>query len=154
MVSAHHADREVLVYSTAVRAQGRVDGAALGALGVYFDWQKQGHSIVETEAALPPKVAERTEVMLLDAKGRVIATTRPANRFANFALRHDGRERGNYYDSKGNIVAFARTLGYQEYDGLGWWGVVVQCTEQDDAIKQALGLGFLGPGNSAQLSSG
>ena len=140
--SPHHADREVLVYSTAVRAQGRGNGAVLGTLGVYFDWQEQGRSIVETEAALPPKDAVRTEVMLLDAKGKVIATTSPSRRFATYELRHEGRARGTYYDGKGNIVAFAKTLGYQEYDGLGWWGVVVQRTEADDAIKQALGLAF------------
>jgi hypothetical protein len=140
MESAAHGGREVLVYSTAVRRQGRADGAVLGTLGVYFDWQAQGRSIVETEAALPPKIAERTEVMLLDARNRRIATTSSALRFASFELRHEGRARGSYYDGNGNIIAFAKTLGYQEYDGLGWWGVVVQRTEQDDTIKQALGL--------------
>ena len=138
--SAHHDRREVLVYSTAVRAGGRMDGVVLGALGVYFDWQNQGQSIVETEAALPPAVAEQTEVLLLDGAGRVIASTRPASRFTRFDLRHEDRTRGSYYDGAGNIVAFARTLGYQEYDGLGWWGVVRQRTEQDEAIRKALGL--------------
>lgn len=138
--SPHHGGQDVLVYSTAVREGGRANGAVLGTLGVYFDWQNQGLSIVETEAALPPKVAERTEVMLLDGKGRVIASTRPDSLFTRFELRHDGRQRGIYYDSSGHIIAFARTLGYQEYDGLGWWGVVMQRTEQDDSIRQALGL--------------
>lgn len=140
MESAHHGGREVLVYSTAVRANGRAEGQVLGTLGVYFDWQAQGHSIVQTEAALPPKIAERTEVMLLDGKGRVIASTRPESRFSSFDLRHEGRQRGSYYDGQGNIVAFARTLGYQEYDGLGWWGVILQRTEQDESIRQALGI--------------
>ncbi|WEK05406.1 MAG: methyl-accepting chemotaxis protein [Candidatus Devosia phytovorans] len=140
MVSPHHGGQEVLVYSTAVRAGGRADGAVLGTLGVYFDWQKQGRSIVETEAALPPKIAERTEVMLLDAKRRVIASTRAGGMFTTFDLQHQERSRGSYYDGRGNIVAFAQTLGYQEYDGLGWWGVVVQGTEQDEAIRQRLGL--------------
>ena len=138
--SPHHGGQDVLVYSTAVRAGGRADGAVLGTLGVYFDWQNQGQSIVETEAALPPKIAERTEVMLLDGKGRVIASTRPESLFTTFDLRHEGRQRGSYYDGSGNIIAFAQTLGYQEYDGLGWWGVVMQRTEQDDSIRQALGL--------------
>ena len=141
MESSQHGGREVLVYSTAVRSNGRADGQILGTLGVYFDWQEQGHSIVETEAALPPKIAERTEVMLLDGSGRVIASSRPGNRFATFDLRHEEQQRGSYYDGNGNIVAFARTLGYQEYDGLGWWGVILQRTEQDDSIRQALGLG-------------
>lgn len=138
--SVHHERREVLVYSTAVRAGGRTDGRVVGALGVYFDWQNQGQSIVATEAALPPAVAERTEVMLLDESCRVIASTRPEARFARFDLRHGDRARGSYYDGTGSIVAFARTLGFQEYDGLGWWGVVRQRTEQDDALRRALGL--------------
>jgi hypothetical protein len=141
MESSHHDHHDVLVYSTAVRSGGRANGAVLGTLGVYFDWQNQGHSIVETEAALPPKIAERTEVMLLDGKGRVIASTRPGSRFTTFDLRHEDRQRGSYYDGQGNIIAFARTLGYQEYDGLGWWGVVMQRTEQDETIRNALGMG-------------
>lgn len=140
MESVHHDGREVLVYSTAVRAGGRNDGAVLGTLGVYFDWQEQGRSIVETEAALPPQIAERTEVMLLDANGRIIATTRPERRFQHYSLQHGGDQRGSYMDANGNIVAFARTLGYQEYDGLGWWGVIVQRTETEDAIRETLGL--------------
>lgn len=138
--SDHHGRREVLVYSTAVRSGGRNEGAAIGALGVYFDWQTQGRSIVETEAALPPQIAERTEVMLLDAGGRVIATTRPENRFAHFALENKGATRGSYLSTSGDVVAFARTLGYQEYDGLGWWGVIVQRTESEEAIKSQLGM--------------
>ena len=140
MTSSHHGGREVLVYSTAVRAGGRSNGVVLGTLGVYFDWQAQGHSIVETEAALPAQVAERTEVMLLDANNRVIASSRPERRFAHFELRHGDRQRGSYYDGSGNIVAFACTLGYQEYDGLGWYGVILQRTEQDDVIRLGLGI--------------
>ena len=136
--STHHGGREVLVYGTAVRAGGRNDGPVIGTLGVYFDWQAQGRSIVETEAALPPQVAERTEVMLLDGAGRIIATTRPDNLFRTFDLQAGERQRGSYYDGAGNIVAFARTLGYQEYDGLGWWGVIVQRTEQDQSIRDAI----------------
>ncbi len=141
MESPHHDGHDVLVYSTAVRANGQAKGAVIGTLGVYFDWQNQGQSIVETEAALPPNIAERTEVMLLDGKSRVIASTRPDRRFTSFGLRHGEEQRGSYYDDHGNIIAFARTLGYQEYDGLGWWGVVMQRTEQDDTIRQALGMG-------------
>lgn len=140
MVSRHHDAREVLVYSTAVRAGGQTGGAVLGALGVYFDWQEQGRAIVEKEAALPPQVRDRTTVMLLDAEGRIIATTAPQQLFTRFALRHDGETRGSYYDGAGNIVTFARTLGYQEYDGLGWWGVVVQGTEREESIREQLGL--------------
>ena len=48
--------------------------------------------------------------------------------------------RGSYYDNAGSIVAFARTLGYEDYDGLGWYGVIIQQTEDEDAIRAALGI--------------
>jgi hypothetical protein len=48
--------------------------------------------------------------------------------------------RGSYYDPDGAIVAFAKTIGYEDYDGLGWYGVVVQQTENEDTIRASLGL--------------
>ena len=138
--SALHGRHKVLVYSAAVREGGRRNGAALGALGVYFNWQDEGQIIVETEAALPPDVRERTTVLLLDGERRVIASTRPDLMFTPFDLHHQGLQRGSYYDGRGNIVAFARTLGYQDYDGLGWYGVVMQQTDHDDDLRRRLGL--------------
>lgn len=136
-----HDDRDVLVYATAIRQDGRNDGPAVGTLGVYFDWQDQGRSIVETEANLAPQVAQRTKVMLLDGDMRVIASNDPALRFSRYALRNPtGAMRGSYYDGAGAIVAFARTLGYEDYDGLGWYGVIVQQTENEDVIRDLLGM--------------
>ncbi len=78
--------------------------------------------------------------MLLDGNRRIIASSASELQLAGFALRDDGRLRGSCYDPQGNIVAFARTLGYQEYDGLGWWGVIVQRPDADDVIRAAIGL--------------
>ena len=96
---------------------------------------------VGKEAALTDEDKARTAVLLLDGQKRVIASSQPDLLFRPFALRDEGRARGSYYDEGGSIVAFARTLGYQEYDGLGWWGVVVQQPEHEDKIRTALGLG-------------
>jgi len=136
--SPQHGNRQVLVYAAGVRAGGAGDGELLGTLGVYFDWQEQGTAIVEKEPALPPAAKEKTTVMLLDGSKRVIASTDPARLFSTFDLAVGDEVRGSYYDRNDNIVCFAKTLGYQEYDGLGWWGVVVQKTERDDAIRAAL----------------
>ena len=135
-----HEGREALVYSTAVREGGAIGGKVIGALGVYFDWQEQGRAIVGKEAALPDDDRARTAVLLLDSSRRVIAASQPDYLFRPFALRDGGQARGSYYNESGNIVAFARTLGYQEYDGLGWWGVIVQRPQSEDAIKVDLGL--------------
>jgi hypothetical protein len=134
-----HDSHNALVYATGIREGGKLDGKLVGTLGVYFDWQNQGQSIVEKEANLPPQVAARTTVMLLDGNSRVIATTNPSLLFTHFMLAGAaGQRAGSYYDNKGSIVAFARTLGYEDYDGLGWAGVVVQQTESDEAIRATL----------------
>jgi hypothetical protein len=136
-----HDDQNVLVYSTGIREGGKPDGKLLGLLGVYFDWQNQGQAIVEKEANLAPHIAEKTTVLLLDGNSRVIATTNPALLFTRFALAgKKDQSAGSYYDSNGHIVAFARTLGYEDYDGLGWHGVVVQKLDSDDEIRAAFNL--------------
>ncbi|MGE7367961.1 methyl-accepting chemotaxis protein [Neorhizobium sp. NPDC001467] len=137
--SAVHDNHHALVYATGIREGGKTDGALLGTLGVYFDWRNQGQAIVEKEANLPPQTAERTTVMLIDGDSRVIASTDPALMFSHFMLAgQNGQASGSYYDNNGSIVAYARTLGYEDYDGLGWHGVVVQRMESDEAIRQAL----------------
>jgi hypothetical protein len=139
--SVLHDRRSALVYATGVREGGRLDGKLLGTLGVYFDWQNQGQAIVDKEANLPAHVADRTVVMLLDGAHRIIACSDPSRLFADFALSPpNGMTRGSYYDNNGAIVAFAKTLGYEDYDGLGWYGVVVQQTETDDMIRDAFSL--------------
>jgi hypothetical protein len=139
--SGPHDNRTALVYATGIREGGKLDGELLGTLGVYFDWENQGQSIVEKEANLPPHVADKTTVLLLDGNSRVIATTSPALLFTHFALAHQsGQSSGSYYDNNGSIVAYARTLGYEDYDGLGWYGVVVQQLENEEDIRMALNI--------------
>ena len=123
--SRSQSGRQVLIYGTAVRERGQTRGKALGALGVYFDWEMQGASIVRDEIALTPAERARTEVMLIDGKNRVIASTDPNRLFTTLSIEASG-QRGSYLDREGHLVAFARTHGYQEYDGQGWVGVVRQ----------------------------
>lgn len=136
--SPEHDGRYVMVYGASVREGGRADGAVVGALGVYFDWEAQGASIVEREAALPAHVRSETTVMLLDEQRRIIASTDRARLLSKFDLKDGGEQRGSYYTGQGQIVAFAKTLGYQEYDGMGWFGVVQQNIVDEAAIMAQL----------------
>lgn len=121
-----HDDRMVLIYGSGVREDGRTDGRLLGALGIYFDWELQGTSIVEDEAMLSEAERRTTTVMLLDAEDRVIASSDRSLIHQGFPLPATRDARGSYLDAAGRFVCFARTQGYQEYDGRGWSGVVVQ----------------------------
>lgn len=136
-----HDNRDVLVYATGIREGGRSDGALVGTLGVYFDWKAQGQAIVEKEANLAPQVAEKTEVLLLDGNNMVIASSRPERIYTHFALNNPKQlAKGSYYDQSGAIVAFAKTLGYEDYDGLGWSGVIIQTMDSEDLLRQRLRL--------------
>lgn len=126
-----HENKMVAVYATAVRMGGKVDGKELGVLGVYFDWDEQARVIVETEPSLSPAEWKHTRVMLLDHNMRIIAASDHRDLLSPFMLELKGRQKGYYFNNNKELVAFAKTLGYQEYDGLGWCCVIVQNIRAD-----------------------
>jgi hypothetical protein len=124
-----HNKQSVAVYSAAVRTNGEVNGKVLGVLGVYFDWQEQSRVIVQSEPMLSADEWSRSRVMLLDHKHRIIASSDNTGMLQPFTLRTDNKTKGYYFEDDGTVIAFAKTIGYQEYDGLGWWAVIVQKPE-------------------------
>jgi hypothetical protein len=65
--------------------------------------------------------------MLIDARGRVIATSdRACTLDETLPLAHQGQTSGAYRDAQGRTVAFHRTPGYETYRGLGWYGALIQ----------------------------
>ena len=121
-----HDDKMVAVYATAVRGGGKVDGKVVGALGVFFDWDAQARVIVKNEPNLSDADWSRTRVLLLDHHLRVIAASDERDLLQPFMLEHRGQQKGYYFNAQKELVAFAKTIGYQEYDGLGWYSVIVQ----------------------------
>lgn len=122
----YHDDKMVAVYATAVRSGGKIDGKIVGALGVFFDWEDQARVIVKNEPNLTESDWRRTRVMLLDHHFRIIAASDERDLLQTFTLDHHGNQKGYYFNDNGDLVAFAKTIGYQEYDGLGWYSVIVQ----------------------------
>jgi len=121
-----HDNKLVAVYAAAVRQGGKVNGKAIGVLGVFFDWESQAKTIVQTEPSLSEEEWKRSRVILLDKNLRVIAASDNAEILLPFMLEHNGQQKGHYLTPDHELIAFAKTLGYQEYDGLGWYAVVVQ----------------------------
>lgn len=120
-----HDHRMVAVYGTGVREEGKVDGKVIGGLGVFFDWEDQARCIVEDEPNLSDEEWKHSHVMLLDSNLRVIASSDGNNFLAPFKLQHNGQQKGSYFSDK-TLISFAKTIGYEEYDGLGWYGVILQ----------------------------
>jgi hypothetical protein len=123
--SALHQDRRVIVYATPVREGGVAEGRALGVLAVYFDWEKEARTIVRDEAGFSPAQWQTRRVLLLDKDRRIIAASDDAGFLDAFTEAEFSGARGCYVRADGTRIGYARTLGYQEYDGLGWYGVVV-----------------------------
>jgi hypothetical protein len=123
---ALHGDKLVAVYAASVRKNGRKDGKIVGVLGVMFDWEDQAKTIVQTEPSLSEDEWTRSRVILLDQNMRVIAASDNRGILLPFVLQHQGQPKGHYVNADQELVAFAKTLGYQEYDGQGWYAAIVQ----------------------------
>ncbi|HEY6260780.1 MAG TPA: methyl-accepting chemotaxis protein [Nitrospiraceae bacterium] len=121
-----HDDKLTAVYAASVRKEGNINGKILGVLGVIFDWEVQATTIVRTEPSLSEDEWKRSRVLLLDNCMRIIAASDNNGILLPFPLEHHGKQKGHYFTAGHELIAFAKTLGYQEYDGLGWYAVIMQ----------------------------
>ena len=115
----------ILTYATAVREDGERTGRILGVLGVHFDWAAQGHSVVADEPPFTPAEWKNTRVLILNADHYCIASSDRAGIAQKFDLKADGQNMGSYSDGAQQVY-FAKTTGYEGYDGMGWIGVVIR----------------------------
>ncbi|MBR9971716.1 methyl-accepting chemotaxis protein [Magnetospirillum sulfuroxidans] len=116
----------VATYATAIREGGEADGKPIGALGIFFDWEAQAQTIVDG-VRLSPQEKLKSRCMLIDRDHRIIAdSARRGLLVEKFPLRTKQGDRGCYQDMDNTIVAYALTPGYETYQGLGWYGVIVQ----------------------------
>ena len=125
-------DAPVATYATAIREGGQAKGAALGVLGVHFDWRPQAQAVVDG-VRLTPEERERSRVMLLDQRGRVLAASDNQGVLSEvFPLDTSAGPMGSYADGE-VTVGYALTPGYETYEGLGWYGCLVQRREVQPA---------------------
>lgn len=112
-------------YATAIRKGGLAKGAVIGVLGIHFDWQSQAQTVVDG-VRLTPDERTRTRVLLLDQKHRVLAASDGAGVLSETVkLDVAGGGMGSYANGD-RTVGYARTPGYETYEGLGWYGCLVQ----------------------------
>ncbi|MAU40015.1 MAG: methyl-accepting chemotaxis sensory transducer [Kordiimonas sp.] len=121
-----HANRAAAIYSAAVRSEGERFSEPVGVLGIFFDWQEQGRSIVCDEPSFNAVEWERTRVLLLDREHRIISSSDNAGLYSTYPLDTRMGSKGAYVNNDGAVIAYAQTIGYEEYDGLGWYGVIEQ----------------------------
>lgn len=123
--SAELGGMKVATYSTAIREGGETNGAPIGALGIFFDWQAQSQDVVD-KVRLSEAERKTTKCLILDSQHRVIANSVPGDGIESYALETKGQAMGSHVDRSGKLVGFALTPGYETYKGLGWYGVLLQ----------------------------
>jgi hypothetical protein len=117
---------QVATYCASVREGGRARGRALGVIAIHFDWEPQARAIVEG-IRVATKDRDRTRVLLIDGGRRVIAASdRKGLLSEKLGLDFRGRKNGFDLSADGTITAFHHTPGYETYQGLGWYGVILQ----------------------------
>lgn len=115
----------VATYATAIREDGQATGKPIGVLGIHFDWRPQAQAVVDG-VRLTPEEAARSRVMLLDHRGRILASSdRRGELEETFRLPSNAVDLGSYA-AEGVTVGYALTPGYETYRGLGWYGCILQ----------------------------
>jgi len=115
----------VATYATAVRRDGDTTGEVIGTLGVFFDWAPQTRAILDG-LRLDDDERARTRALLLDADGRVIASSDGRGVLTEQVALHTGGASTGHHPDGDRTVGFARTPGYETYQGLGWYGCLIQ----------------------------
>lgn len=124
-------DELVLVYTTAVRTNGRNHGKILGALGIIFRYEDLAQTIVES-IPLTPEEKDRTRVCIVDDEGLVLADSDHKN--LEDTIVFEGKD-DLFKTNKGFVIgklnhakcciAHARAPGYETYT-TGWHSLVIQ----------------------------
>jgi len=116
----------VSTFATAVRTGGTLHGAPVGALGIFFDWDRQAQAVIDGVGLLDEERGY-TRVLVLDRGGRVLASSDRAGVLREqLTLRTTGDAAVGFYDEDERTVAYAHSSGYETYRGLGWFGAIVQ----------------------------
>jgi hypothetical protein len=117
---------QVATYAAAIRDGGETNGAPIGVLGIFFDWQPQAESVLGGVRLRDDERAS-TRCLLLDQNHRVIAASDGVGVLSEvFPLDTSAGKAASYLDDRGRTIGYSLTPGYETYEGLGWYGVIVQ----------------------------
>lgn len=121
-----------LIYSAAVRENGDTHGRALGAMGVFFDFQGEAQMILDDYMPHDDRghTVDGWYSFFTDQRGTIIGSSDtavvPVLSYAHLPRQHrnlkSGQRINNYVVFEGveSAVFTAKTDGYLEYPGLGW----------------------------------
>lgn len=125
-------DRQVTYYACAIRENGDKHGRIIGVMITCFDWEPQARSVVSSVRMDDSMVRNKTRLLLVDRKNRVIAASDGHGFMVeSITFPADADPVAGFFRQHGKLVAYHETEGFETYKGLGWKGVVTQDIPQD-----------------------
>lgn len=124
----------VATYACAIREGGETNGKIIGVLGIFFDWGNQARTVVGGVRLTDDELREnRTKCLIVDSKHRIIAASDERYLLeGTYPIKTNGKKIGHYEAEDGACVAFALTPGYETYAGLGWYGLIIQRSAEQE----------------------
>ena len=124
----HHA---VLIYSAAVRKEGRTKGSPLGVLGVIFNWTALASAVL-ANASLSAEESARTLRFIVNDEGNILACSKPLpvgyrlplDKIPNLLKQNKGYAHVEV-DHRPVCIAFAKSPGFETY-ATGWNAILIQ----------------------------
>jgi hypothetical protein len=114
---------QVATYCASVRAEGKANGRPIGVLAIHFDWEPQARAIVQ---GVRVGDNDKARVLLVDSNFRVIAASDGKGLLSEYVQLSTKNGRcGFYHDRAGALIAYHAAPGYETYQGLGWFGVIL-----------------------------
>jgi len=131
-----------LVYSCAVRAGGEAHGEPLGVLGIVFNWDALGQTILD-RLPLSPHEKQRAIACFVDPEGNVLADFPAGSLRGSFdnslfsGLRQGNKGYGvHHFCGREYVAGFAMSPGFETYS-TGWSSLVM--VARDVAAASVLG---------------
>jgi hypothetical protein len=120
-------DKQVTNYACAIRENGDKNGRIIGVMMTCFDWEPQARSVVSSVRMDESMVRNKTRLLLVDRKNRVIASSDGTGFLVEtITFPADADPVSGFFRRDGKLVAYHATEGFETYQGLGWKGVVTQ----------------------------
>ena len=128
--------QHILVYSCGVRENGDAQGRLIGVLGIVFNWEALGQTIV-CNTLISDKEKASTRVCIVDAKGLVLADSAKRILEETLALPEQSALFATKkhhlvakYRGEATIFAHAFSPGFETY-ATGWHSLIIQKLNQD-----------------------
>ena len=125
--------QDSLIYTTAIRKESSITGEVIGALGIFFDFQGEAQIILNDQMERDQEngIADGWFAFFTNNDGKILASTdeyllEPGTR-AQLPRRHRDMPSGETCSSylvvggRDSAVFSAKTDGYLDYQGLGWY---------------------------------